>query len=117
MNGTMLQTFHWYCPPDGRHWSWVAEQAAHWKAQGFSALWFPPANKGFNGANSVGYDVFDLWDLGHYPAHGTVKTKHGAFSELQTAINRCHELGLHVYADIVFNHKMGAPSTEWVRAQ
>src|SRR5688572_20992393 len=47
----------------------------------------------------------------------TVKTKHGAFGELQTAIARCHELGLHVYADLVFNHKMGAPSTEWVRAQ
>jgi alpha-amylase len=117
MNGTMLQAFSWYLPNDGNHWNWLATEAAGWKKLGFTSLWLPPAKKGFGGSNSVGYDVYDLWDLGRYWAHDTNRTKYGTLDELRNAVAASHAAGLQVYADLVYNHKMGAPGKEWVRVQ
>src|SRR5258707_10513976 len=45
-------------------WDHIAVQARQFGAAGFSAVWLPPVLKGGNGTRSIGYDVFDDYDLG-----------------------------------------------------
>ena len=33
---------------------------------GIISVWFPPAYKGTNGGYSLGYDAYDLYDLGEF---------------------------------------------------
>ena len=80
----------------------------------------PPAYKADAGDQSVGYDVYDLWDLGLYKAHNDIAaTKYGTYDELEGLIRKCHSVNprIEVYADIVFNHKMGAKQSKRIRIQ
>ncbi len=115
-NGTMLQYFEWYLPSDGTLWNQLAENAAALEAMGFTSIWMPPAYKAMNGINDVGYGVYDVYDLGEFDQKGTVRTKYGTKDEYHAAIHACHQAGLHVYPDIVLNHKLGADRTEEVEA-
>jgi len=115
VNGTMMQYFEWDLPNDGEHWNRVAEQADDLANAGFTALWLPPAYKGTS-SYDVGYGPYDLYDLGEFDQKGTVRTKYGTKSQYLNAINKLHENGLQVYADIVLNHKAGADGTETVKA-
>ncbi len=115
-NGTILQYFEWYLPPDGTLWKQLAENAARLESIGFTAVWLPPAYKAMTGTDDVGYGVYDVYDLGEFDQKGTVRTKYGTRDEYQAAIHACHEAGLHVYPDIVLNHKLGADATEEVEA-
>lgn len=45
---------------------------------------------------------------------GTVKTRYGTKEEYLRAIEKAHELGISVYADIVLNHRMGGDEEETV---
>ncbi len=38
INGTLLQSFHWYIPPDGAHWQQLAQKSAELAEAGFTAL-------------------------------------------------------------------------------
>ncbi|MBG9375663.1 alpha-amylase [Panacibacter sp. DH6] len=111
-NGTMLQFFHWYYPEDGSLWNKLKEEAKSLSELGITAIWIPPASKGTTGGYSVGYDVYDLYDLGEFDQKGTVKTKYGSKDELVNAVNAVHEAGIKVYADIVVNHLGGADEEE-----
>lgn len=115
-NGTMLQYFEWYLPSDGNLWNQLAANAASLEAMGFTAIWTPPAYKSLRGVEDVGYGVYDVYDLGEFDQKGTVRTKYGTREEYQMAIHACHEAGLHVYPDIVLNHKLGADAREEVEA-
>ena len=77
-NGVMMQCFHWYTPADGSLWKQLAGNASELAGAGFTALWLPPAYKGANGANDVGYGVYDLFDLGEFDQKGSVLTKYGS---------------------------------------
>jgi alpha-amylase len=46
---------------------------------------------------------------------GSVRTKYGTKDEYVAAVNACRELGMNIYADVVFNHKMGADHQEDLR--
>lgn len=113
----LLQYFHWYTPADGRHWHRLAANAAKLKKLGIDALWIPPCYKAMGGANSVGYDAYDLFDLGEFDQKGSLPTKYGTRGELLTAIRVAHKHGLDILADVVLNHKAGADEREkfWVR--
>ncbi|WP_017300632.1 alpha-amylase [Nodosilinea nodulosa] len=111
-NGTMMQYFHWYSPADGNHWNHVREEAQALVRAGITALWLPPAYKGIGGGYDVGYGVYDLFDLGEFDQKGTVRTKYGTKDEFVAAVNTCRNLGLNIYADVVFNHKMAADVEE-----
>ncbi len=111
-NGTLMQYFHWYLPGDGTHWQQLRENAQALAQVGISALWLPPACKAFGGIDNVGYASYDLYDLGEFEQQGTVRTKYGTKDEYVAAIKTCQELGLNIYADVVFNHKMGADEQE-----
>ncbi|MEE8886681.1 MAG: alpha-amylase [Eubacteriales bacterium] len=115
-NGTMMQYFEWYLPNDGTFWNKAAAEAENISDAGITAVWFPPAYKGQAGINDVGYGVYDLYDLGEFDQKGTVRTKYGTKDEYLAAIRACHKAGMDVYADMVFNHKMGADYSERVKA-
>ncbi|MCF4968826.1 alpha-amylase [Nostoc sp. CMAA1605] len=112
INGTMMQYFHWYIPNDGNLWNKVEFSAAELAETGFTALWLPPAYKGFAGAYDVGYGVYDLFDLGEFDQKGSVRTKYGTRQQYIDAIKSLQTHGLQVYADAVLNHKMGGDAVE-----
>jgi len=115
-NGVMMQYFHWYLPADGSLWNQVAEKAEELAKIGITSLWLPPAYKGTGGGMDVGYGVYDLFDLGEFDQKGSVRTKYGTKDEYIRAIQVAKKAGISIYADLVFNHKMGADLAEDVEA-
>jgi hypothetical protein len=84
---------------------------------GVTDVWLPPAYKGASGTQSVGYDTYDLFDLGEFDQKGTVPTKYGTRAALEAACAALREHGLRVIHDVVFDHKMGADETERVQVR
>ena len=111
-NGVMMQYFHWYTPNDGNLWNELAQNAQSLSEAGISSVWLPPAYKGANGGYDTGYGVYDLFDLGEFDQKGTVPTKYGTRDEYLNAIKTAQSAGIEVYADIVFNHKLGGDNEE-----
>lgn len=116
INGAIMQYFHWYTPNDGTLWDKVKNDAQHLKEKGFTAIWLPPAYKGMNGINDVGYGVYDLYDLGEFDQRDTIRTKYGTREAYLDAVKSIQTAGMQVYADTVLNHRMGADETEKVKA-
>ena len=114
-NGVMIQYFHWYTP-ENVLWKEVKERAAYLADLGITSVWLPPATKGSSGGMSVGYDIYDLYDLGEFDQKGSVRTKYGTLQEYQDAVKSLHDNGLQVIADVVVNHKAGGDETEKVMA-
>jgi len=110
----MLQYFHWYYPADGSLWNKLTKEAGELAARGITALWLPPATKAATGGYSVGYDIYDLFDLGEFNQKGSVPTKYGTKEQYLRAIEAAHQAGIQVYADVVLNHKAGGDETEQV---
>ena len=105
---TLLQFFHWYYPDGGKLWQEAAERAEQIAGIGITDLWLPPAYKGASGGYSVGYDSYDLFDLGEFDQKGSRATKYGDKEALALAANRLRDNGVRVIYDVVFNHKLGA---------
>jgi glycosidase len=61
---------------------------------------------------SVGYDVYDLWDLGEFNQKGSKPTKYGTKDELKKMIKVARDNGIVTYIDAVLNHKFGADTCE-----
>lgn len=112
---TIFQFFHWYYPKEKNLWNEAAAQAAHLQFTGISHVWLPPAYKSSAGDNGVGYDVYDLFDLGEFDQKGSARTKYGTKDEYLNAVTKLHEHNLSVMADIVLNHKNGADESEKVK--
>ena len=115
-NKTLMQYFEWYLPSDGLLWRKVATQAEELSKVGITDVWLPPAYKGASGAKSVGYDVYDLYDLGEFDQKGSIRTKYGTKEEYLKAVRALHDSGVRVMADTVLNQMMGADETEKVEA-
>ena len=122
-NGIMMQYFEWDIPADGSLWRTLKEEAGRLRQAGVTAVWMPPACKGFEGGRDSGYGVYDLYDLGEFYKQETeeyrdtdIRTKYGTKEEYIEAIKACKEAGIQAYADIVINHMTGAGRTEKVRA-
>ena len=113
-NGVMMQYFHWYNEPDGTLWNQLAENAADLAKVGITSVWLPlPClTKGTGGGYDVGYGVYDIFDLGEFDQKGTVRTKYGTKEEYVNAIKIAKEAGIRTYADVVFNHMLGADFAE-----
>lgn len=69
------------------------------------------------GGFSVGYDSYDLFDLGEFDQKGTIATKYGDKAGLVKACERLRYHSVGVIHDVVFNHKMGADEAERVRVR
>ncbi|MDW8846733.1 alpha-amylase [Erwinia sp. MMLR14_017] len=111
---TLLQFFHWYYPDGSKLWPEVADRAEKLAEMGITDVWLPPAYKGESGGYSVGYDSYDLFDLGEFDQKGSRATKYGDKEQLIAAVKalRAHHVG--VIMDVVLNHKMGADEKEQV---
>lgn len=115
-NGCIMQYFEWDLPP-AKLWVQLEQQAPELARNGITAIWIPPAYKGSEGAQDVGYGTYDLWDLGEFDQRGSVATKYGTKTELLAAIEALHRENIQVYADIVLDHKLGADEPEIVLAK
>lgn len=114
INQTLIQFFHWYYNDEQKLWQKAAAEAANLKNTGITGVWFPPAYKSTEGDNSIGYDCYDLYDLGEFDQKNSVPTKYGTKDEYLKAINALHDNQIMVLADVVFNHKAGADELEKV---
>lgn len=114
VNLTIMQYFEWYLEPNTQLWKKVKEEASNLSKVGINALWLPPAYKGADGKDDVGYGVYDLYDLGEFNQKDTIETKYGTKAEYLEAIKESQKNGIEVYADIVLSHKGGADEIEKV---
>lgn len=71
---------------------------------GYTSLWLPPPAKA-GSVYSVGYDLFDPFDLGDKNQRGTVRTRYGTKAELLEVVETAHRFGLRVYFDNLMNHR------------
>lgn len=99
----IFQAFYWDVPAGGTWYNTIAAAAPALKEAGFTHFWFPPPTKGMGGANTMGYDLYDNYDLGQYYQKGTTETRFGSLAELQAAAAACE----NVLLDLVANHMMG----------
>ncbi|HTF80738.1 MAG TPA: alpha-amylase family glycosyl hydrolase, partial [Cytophagales bacterium] len=115
-NLTMIQFFHWYYPADGSLWKHFKSESKKIAELGINMAWLPPATKTDQGANGVGYQPYDLFDLGEFDQKGSVRTKYGTKDELVAAVKEALSHGIIPLADAVLNHKAGADEPEPVMA-
>lgn len=115
-NNTMCQFFHWFYPKEDHLWQHAANEAKHLSDLGITSVWLPPAYKASGGTYSMGYDIYDLYDLGEFDQKGSVATRFGTKQEYLQAIQSFHDNHIQVYADVVFNQKAGADEAEEVMA-
>lgn len=122
--GVLMQGFYWDSSrAEGEEFTWwnhVATKLAELERAGITALWLPPAGKAANlGGMSMGYDVYDYYDLGEFAQKGVdadqqeVRTWFGSREELQSLLRLAHGRKLKVYADLVLNHNNGADAEEF----
>lgn len=84
-------------------WRELREKIPEIAEAGYESLWIPPPTKAGSGF-SVGYDVFDRFDLGSKNQKGTVRTRYGTEEELLELIRVAHRFGIRVYFDAIMNH-------------
>ncbi|WP_018901327.1 alpha-amylase [Rhizobium sp. 2MFCol3.1] len=109
---TLFQFFHWYSLGESRLWKEVAEKASDLAELGITDVWLPPAYKGASGAYSVGYDTYDLFDLGEFDQKGSRATKYGDRAAFEASCRALVDQGIRPIHDVVLNHKMGADEKE-----
>lgn len=82
--------------------SWVNNQrrAPDLFMAGYGQIWIPPASRADSGNQSVGYDVYNRFDLGT----ASNPTLYGTEGTLKRANVELHRAGLSVYADSIWNH-------------
>lgn len=85
-------------------WSQITAKLPEIAEAGYTSLWLPPPTKASSGY-SVGYDLFDPFDLGDRDQRGTVGTRYGTKTELVHLIRLAHRFGLRVYLDNIMNHR------------
>ena len=106
----VLQAFWWDAWNEKYPYDWytyLAKLSPRLRKMGFDGIWIPPPSKGDKGENSMGYDIFDHYDLGDKYQKGRTSTRFGTKDSLLRLIAVAHANGLEVYPDIVLNHVSG----------
>jgi alpha-amylase len=95
----MLQGFHWYSYQTYPWWGVIRNNAASFKADGFTMVWLPPPS---DAASNEGYlpRRLELLD-----------SKYGTRTDLVNALSALNANGVKPIADIVINHRVG--TTNW----
>lgn len=92
-NDVMLQYYE-------SKWETIEKKLPDIFAAGYQAFWFPPPSKADTGGFSVGYDVFDRFNLGK-PFDQTL---YGTETGVRQMVKAAHLAGMNVYFDYVPNH-------------
>jgi len=85
-------------------WNEIAEKMPEIAEVGYSALWLPPPQKASSDL-SVGYDLWDPFDLGGNPQRTGGRTRYGTETDLIRLIETAHRFGIRVYFDNIMNHR------------
>lgn len=85
-------------------WAEIAQKMPELAEAGYSSLWLPPPTKG-SGGLSVGYDLWDPFDLGSKDQRNTVRTRYGTEADLLHLMEVAHRFGIRVYFDNIMNHR------------
>ncbi len=119
-NDEQLQAFEWYSEGNGVHWNKLAKKTDELASFGITAMWLPrkcpqrhplcysdnvAAPTKAAGQESVGYDIYDLYDLGEFDQKGGQRTKYGTKEELLQLVKKAKERGMVTYIDAVLNHR------------
>lgn len=99
-------------PAEMTWWQQAAGELPALSRLGIGAIWHPVPVKGGSGSNSMGYDPYDLYDLGSKNQKGTVATRFGTRDQYLAYVATAHANGIRVYADVVLNHTGGADVAE-----
>ncbi|MBK8091343.1 MAG: hypothetical protein IPK32_04955 [Verrucomicrobiaceae bacterium] len=94
---TMLQYFN-------TSWVEITNKMPELAEAGYTSLWLPPPTKG-SGGLSVGYDMWDPFDLGSKNQRNSVRTRYGTEAELLRLVETAHRFGIRVYFDNIMNHR------------
>ncbi|CAN5293847.1 hypothetical protein BH09SUM1_BH09SUM1_08920 [soil metagenome] len=89
----MLQYF------EGR-WETIEHRMPDIFMAGYGAMWLPPASRADSGDQSVGFDLFDRFDLGKEFS----PTLYGTESSIRDMIEESKRAGILIYFDTVYNH-------------
>jgi alpha-amylase len=116
-NQTLMQYFHWYYQEDVKLWCRVTEEVSTLVDLGVTGVWLPPAYKATSGDTSVGYDCYDLFDLGEFDQKDCIATKYGTKEEYINAISTLKANGIATIADVVLNHKAGGDELEKIKVR
>ncbi len=81
-------------------WDTIEDRMADIFQVGYGAMWLPPPNRADSGGQSVGYDVFDRFDLGS-PRNETL---YGTETSLKSSISAAHNASVKMYTDFIPNH-------------
>ncbi len=81
-------------------WQTIEQRMVDVFYSGYGAMWVPPPGRADSGNQSVGYDVYDRFDLGDPNSSTLYGTKTG----LKTTINQAHNASVNVYTDLILNH-------------
>ncbi len=84
-------------------WKEVERKMPELAEAGYESLWLPPPTKG-SGGLSVGYDLWDRFDLGSKDQRGSKRTKYGTEEELLSLMKTAHRFGIRIYFDNIMNH-------------
>lgn len=84
-------------------WREIRQKMPEIAEAGYQSLWVPPPTKA-GGGLSVGYDLFDRFDLGSKDQKGSVATRYGTEQDLLDLIRVAHRFGIRVYFDCIMNH-------------
>ena len=85
-------------------WEEITNKMPELAEAGYTSLWLPPPTKG-SGGLSVGYDLWDPFDLGSKNQRNSVKTRYGTEAELLRLVETAHRFGIRVYFDNIMNHR------------
>lgn len=89
----MLQMFE-------AQWDTIENRMADIFEVGYGQMWLPPPQRADQGNLSVGYDMFDRFDLGS-PRNETL---YGTETSLKASITAAHRAGVSVYTELILNH-------------
>jgi alpha-amylase len=78
----------------------MIERAPDLFMAGYGAVWTPPPGRGDTSDVTVGYDVYDRFDLGTWDKH----TLYGTETSLKRTADMVHRAGLDLHVDFVLNH-------------
>ena len=82
----------------------IARKMPELAEAGYGSLWLPPPTKG-SGGLSVGYDLWDPYDMGSKDQRNSVRTRYGTEAELLEMVQTAHRFGIRVYFDNIMNHR------------
>ena len=115
----LLQGFYWNTHPgdhslnnDGLWWDSLRTVAGDLAGAGFQTVWVPSPAKGAGGRFSMGYDLYDYYDLGRYDQKFTRRTRFGTAEELGAMQAEFARVGVRLMVDAVVNHRDGGDSQQ-----